>query len=117
MGAPTVDLRSAQGAGLRPPPSALRVRLRRLWAEPPRGFGVASAPRRSKPVQQLTQHAFDAPRFKTPVRFGQAQTTRHCQLREVAGGRAIAMTILASKGDQPSPTTLGPLPKHGGVAP
>jgi hypothetical protein len=60
----------------------------------PRGFGVASAPRRSKPVQQLTQHAFDAPRFKTPERFGQAQTMRHCQLREVAGGRVIAMTIL-----------------------
>jgi dienelactone hydrolase len=34
-------------------------------------------------------HVFDGAALKAPVKLGQAQTTRHCQLREAEGGRII----------------------------
>jgi len=35
------------------------------------------------------QHVFDGAMLKAPVKLEKAQTTRHCQLREVEGGRII----------------------------
>jgi dienelactone hydrolase len=34
-------------------------------------------------------HVFDGAALKAPVKLGQAQTTRHCQLQEAEGGRII----------------------------